>query len=244
MNFTLFLNSRGRVAPLANFLESVKKTTKNLKEIEIIIRGDSDDKETLDLFKTLSFRNNTFEFRPLIGDRPTSLCASFNVMANMGKGKYLFVMNDDVEILTPNWDIIALEKIQAFQKENGIKDDIIFGETSDTSVDKPVGQRYASFPIISKQAVDVLGFFMHEQFVGLGGDSAIQRVYEGAKRIVDLREIQVDHLYHNTVFKVLSPDKTAHEMRMNSNAHALNPFTFDVDKDILKLKNYIEKVAS
>ena len=34
-----------------------------------------------------------------------------------------------------------------------------------------------------------MGFFMHEEFVGLGGDSAIYRVYEQINRVVDMSEI-------------------------------------------------------
>ena len=46
--------------------------------------------------------------------------------------------------------------------------------------------------IISRKAVDALGFFFIEDFVSLGGDSSIQRIYESVGRVVDIKEIAVD----------------------------------------------------
>ena len=240
MNFTLFLNSRGRVEQLKRFIEVVENVTINLAETELIITGDNDDQETVEFLNSLNSRK-TLIFNPIIGDRPKSLCGSYNNMANRASGKYLFVMNDDAEILTMGWDEIALKKISDFKKEKNIKDDIIFGVTSDTSVDKAHTKEYPSFPIISKQAVNVLGFFMHENFVGLGGDSSIFRVYKESQRLVDMTEIVVDHIYHNTIYKVMAPDKTAAEMRMNTAVNPIDPFSFDVSSDIKKLQDFIKK---
>ena len=240
MNFTLFLNSRGRVPQLRRFVEIIENVTFNLAETELIITGDDDDQETVEFLNSLHSRK-TLIFNPIIGPRPKSLCGSYNNMANKASGKYLFVMNDDAEILTPAWDEIALKKIWEFKKEKQIKDDIIFGITSDTSVDKAHTKEYPSFPIISKQAVNVLGFFMHENFVGLGGDSSIFRVYKESQRLVDMTEIVVDHIYHNTIYKVMAPDKTAAEMRMNTAVNPIDPFSFDVSSDIKKLQDFIKK---
>jgi glycosyltransferase involved in cell wall biosynthesis len=239
MNFTVFLNSRGRVQQLQRFIESFEKHTYNHAQLEMIITGDNDDTETVQFLNELRNRK-TFTFNPIIGDRPTSLCASFNNMAKKAQGRYLFVLNDDAEILTPNWDEIALRKIKEYQEEWKIKDNVIYGRTADNSVDKVAGKLYASFPIISAQAVEGMGFFMHEEFVGLGGDSAIYRVYEQINRVVDMSEIQLDHVYHNHLFRVLSPDKTAHEMRVNSHQHNLDPFTLDVSNDVERMKIFLQ----
>lgn len=240
MNFTLFLNSRGRVPQLTRFVEIVEKTTINLSSTELIITGDEDDQDTVEFLNSLSSRR-TLIFNPIIGPRPKSLCGSYNNMTNKAEGRYLFVMNDDAEILTTGWDDIALKKIQQFQKDNNIKDDIVFGVTSDTSIDKAHTKEYPSFPIISKQAVNVLGFFMHDNFVGLGGDSAVFRIYKESQRVVDMKEIVVDHIYHNTIYRVMAPDKTAAEMRENTAVNLVDPFSFDVSDDTKKLQDFITK---
>ena len=190
MNFTIFLNSRGRASQLEQFISLFEEHTSDHSKTEMIIRGDEDDELTVNLLNSL-YNRKTLQFKTIIGPRPQSLCGSFNDIVKVAKGRYLFVMNDDAEIYTKNWDIIALSKIKEFQETNKIKDDIIYCNTFDTSVDKPANKKYASFPIISAQAVNVLGFFMHDKFVGLGGDSAIYRVYESIKRVIDIPEIKL-----------------------------------------------------
>lgn len=240
MNFTVFLNTRGRINQFKHCLEILEHNTKDKSKVEFIVRGDDDDTETTEFFSTLKNRN-TFDFRPIVGGRPVSLCGSFNEMAGLGRGKYLFVLTDDAEVLTPNWDEIALDRINEFKLRRKVKDGIIYGCTSDTSVDKVKGESYASFPIISKEAFNVIGMFMYDTFVGLGGDSSIYRVYKGINRVVDLSEIQIDHIYNNSIFKVMSPDLTGHEMRQRTaQAGSVDPFTFDVSNEIAKLTAAIE----
>jgi len=238
MNFTLFLNSRGRVKQLERFVGICEQKTRHHSEVEMYITGDYDDAPTVRFLNSLQDRK-TFTFNPIVGPRPTSLCASFNNMAHQAKGRYLLVLNDDAEIVTTDWDVIALKKITEFQEKNKFKDDIVYGLTTDISVDKTPGRKYAAFPIISAQAIQVLGFFMYEQFVGLGGDSSIYRIYEAAGRVVDMTEITIDHIYHNSLIKVLTPDKTAAEMRANSAKFRLDPFTFDVSVDTTRLLRFI-----
>jgi glycosyltransferase involved in cell wall biosynthesis len=244
MNFTIFLNSRGRVNQLHECIKAVHKTTHDHNNLEVIVRADNDDEETKEFIQTKFLGYKFGRSVPLIGSRPHSLCGSFNEMASMAKGRYLFVLTDDAEITTKGWDLLALAKINQYKKKFNIKDDIIYGAPADTSIDKVVGAKYASFPIISKQAVNLLGFFMYESFVGLGGDSCIHRVYEQAGRVVDLSEIQIDHVYNNTIFKVMSPDLTGHEMRQRTAARPVDPFAYDVSKDVEKLKNFIKSYGS
>lgn len=243
INFTLFLNSRGRLKQLQRFVSICENMTHNHSGTEMIITGDDDDPETVDFLRTLSDRG-TFPFHTIVGPRPRSLCASFNNMVRQARGRYLFVMNDDAEITTQDWDRIALDHINKYHTDTGFKDDVIYGCTTDISSDKASGKKYAAFPIISKQAVDALGFFMYEQFVGLGGDSSIYRIYDAVDRVVDMPDIIVDHVYHNTLLKVLTPDRTAHEMRTNTHAHFVDPFSLDISVDVARLKAFIRQKNS
>lgn len=238
MNFTLFLNTRGRVKQLEKCIKACENTTHDLSQVEMIIKGDSDDFETVRFLETLKNRK-TLNFKTIVAERPYNLNASNNVMARQGLGKYLFVLNDDAEMVTKDWDVIALEKIKQFQSSHGYIDDVIYGLTTDLSVDKAVGKKYAAFPIISSQAVQTLGFFVCEQFVSLGGESSIYRIYESVNRVVDMSQIVLDHVYHNTLLRVLTPDQTAYEMRAKSQAHHIDPFTFDVSVDTSRLSNFI-----
>jgi hypothetical protein len=240
MNFTLFLNTRKRVKQLEECIKAAENTAFDIKKIEFIITADDDDIETIDYLNKINERNS-FEFKTIIGKRITNLIKSYNNMTSQAKGKYLFVLNDDAEIKTKHWDKIALEKIEQYKKDNNISDDIIYGSTEDNSIDRDKDKEYCSFPIISSEAVRTLGFFMYEDFVGLGGDSSIYKVYKEINRVVDLKEIELDHVYHNNIINIINPDLTAHEMRVNTNNNYVNPYTFDVSNEVQKLKYIINK---
>jgi glycosyltransferase involved in cell wall biosynthesis len=239
MNFSIILNTRKRVPLLKSLLESIERKTENPKNVEVLIRYDSDDDTTHDFLTSYIGKNTHMDFAITRGPRVRNLHTNLNSLANASRGRFVFVLNDDTEILTNHWDRTALENLNNFKAEKGIKDDILYGFTHDTSVDKAAGKGYASFPIISKQAVNTLGFFMYENFVGLGGDSSIHRVYEPLGRVVDTK-IALDHIYHNSFQKIMNPDPVAMEMRQYTMENPVDPFAFDVSADVDKLKNYIK----
>ena len=82
MNFTCFLNSRGRPAQLIRCIEALEQNTFSSRAVvEVyIITADEDDIDTASLVSDLPNRK-TLVFNPIIGQRPTNLCASYN---NMG----------------------------------------------------------------------------------------------------------------------------------------------------------------
>jgi len=235
MKFSILLNTRNRVKYLENLLYSLITKTKNLQDIEVLINYDDDDSVSDD-FAQNKFNLNIKFFR---NPRPYSLHSTINLMAKQAKGQYLIGVNDDIEFITKDWDDIILKKIDSFKTNNYIKDDIIYCKTSCTSVDHDANLPYGSCPIVSKEAVDTIGLFLYEEFRGLGGDSSIYRVYAAVDRVVDVSEVWFDHLMHNTLEKVMSPDRTAFEMRQASFSQNINPFTFDISREVSIIKNKI-----
>ena len=232
MNFSVITNSRKRPIHLDSAINSVIENSKHPNKVDFWIRYDDDDLETKAYAESFPFGEELpLRVNFLEGPRPSNLIKEVNVLAKASSGKYILIWNDDARMLTKNWDEIALSKL-----DDSFKDGIVFGETSDTSADKTKGFDYCSFMIISRKAVDALGFFFIEDFVTLGGDSSIQRIYESVGRVVDIKEIVIDHIFHNTVEKVMNPDQTALEYRQNSWANPVDPFTIDISKYLEKLK--------
>ncbi len=233
MKFSLILNSRKRIELLFGLLNNIIEKTSSLDDIEILINFDSDDVQSLQLMSEIRSLDHPinnilkFEFRY----RDQELIKSYNRMVSYASGEYIFVLNDDARIETQDWDKIAYPLL----KEQG---DIIYGRTSCNSADHCPVTKYASFPIISKKACDVLGFFMPDVIKTLGGDVAVFRIYEKINKIVDL-PINLRHLMHETIELVFSPDDTASEMRRVTNEHLA--WTYDINKDIEKLENYIKE---
>jgi len=237
MNFSLILNSRRRSLYLRNFLESVRKTTLLKDSIEVIIRYDDDDEQT-DSIKDEDFG---FQTQFIRGPRPDNLLQACNEIAKVANGKNLFACNDDIAILTPWWDAVATNKINQYLSDNKISDDIYYCRTLCNSADRNRNLGYCSFPIISKKATDVLGFFMYDAFKTLGGDSSIYRVYDQINRVIDLQEVSIDHILHRTVQAVISPDLVASEYRQKFFSNSLDPMTFDISKEVAILNQYIDE---
>lgn len=237
MNFSLILNSRKRPRFLLDFIKSVENGVEDKSKVEILVRIDEDDQESL---KLAEYRFN-FNIDFYCGERPKNLHKTINELAFEAKGKNIFVCNDDMRITTKSWDSIIVNKIEEYKKNNNIKDNIYYCKTNCNSADRDHAKGYCSFPIISKEAVETIGFFMHDSFVGLGADHGIYRVYKSINRIIDLQEIKIDHILHRTIEDVMKPDLTALEMRNNSSANWVNPESLDLSDQVTKLKNKINE---
>jgi len=237
MKFSLILNSRGRVPQFVNFINSVFETTRDVNNIEILVRIDKDDSSMLDFYerqlKPHPYQNMLF----LVGERPKNLHVSLNYLAKHSVGQYIFVLNDDVLLDRKDWDTHAFSKLESSKGKDGI----IYGRTHDNSVDKPPGSEYASFPIISRAGYETLGFVMHNDFVGLGGDNSIFKVYNSVGKVVDLPDVKIDHVFHNSLSKVFQPDATAYHMRTNTGKNYVDPETLDISKDVEKLRKRIQE---
>ncbi len=229
MNFSIILNSRKRPMYLDSAINSVLETADNPNLIDFWVRYDNDDEITSEYVKTNPFSSAKVNF--LSGPRPNNLNTELNSLAAASNGQYIIIFNDDCVMQTSGWDTYACGFL-----DDSFQDGICYGQTSDTSADKPQGTEYSSFPIISRKAFEALGYFMKEEFVSLGGDSSIYRIYKEVDRVVDLKEIVIDHIFHNTIEKVMAPDETAQQMRENSWRRSIDPFTIDISKDLEKLK--------
>lgn len=233
----MFLNSRERPNDLSELLVSILSTAKRYKDLEIFVSVDNDDK-TLEDYKSIFQLNWKIALNPVIADRPTNLHKSINKMAGMSSGDLLMVLNDDVRFLTENWDRILFDTVE---RRCVNTDYIYYIGPADNSCDKKPGWNYASFPILTKEAHAALGYFMNEQFVGLGGDVHLYRLFKSVARVIQIPEIELDHIYHTTVERVLSPDTTASDMRANSYSNWVDPFTCDISNDVEKIRRAIWK---
>jgi hypothetical protein len=227
--FTLILNSRKRVQQLGNLLESIRIKSSNLDNIEILIGVDDDDESTMFYLKAYSglIMNNV---QMIVSPRPANLHVSLNKLAAMATGHFIFVLNDDTEMVTNHWDL-ELSKINP--------NEVWYIATQDNSADKEQGGKYSSFPILTRAAYDALGYFMSEAFVGLGADVHLWRVFDSVGRTKQ-SSIELDHVFHRTVFHVQSPDQTAMEMRQNSWRSNFDCWGIDISKDVERVQNAIE----
>lgn len=198
-----------------------------------------DDDPTLEQYQTLREMTRDFAgLRIIEGHRPSNLNTSINQMAKLAAGfksKFLWVMNDDATIETDGWDTLLKE---LYIEEMTRQDQIYYLRTADNSIDR--GGEYASFPLLTLEAHNALGYFMSEQFVGLGGDVHLHRVFSSVGRVLDFSVVELDHHAHSTLQGVNSPDETAASMRQNSWSNWIDPFTAPIDEDVARVKEHLK----
>ena len=141
-----------------------------------------------------------------IKERNSNLHTRINELLPHVKGKYIFVLNDDCKLTHDSWDKDSIELLDGFG-------DTVYGRTYDNSIDR-VDNTYAAFPIVSRIAANKLGFIMDETFGNHGSDVMTYRVYEGANKVVDLPNVRIDHVFHNSMQALdnRKKDKTAVDM--------------------------------
>jgi len=227
--FSLILNSRNRVELLRNFFYSVLDKTSNIEDIEILVSFDNDD------YNSLNFINHIFtnpHHQSWCDDiayvlkyefifRNRNLHERINNLAKKAIGKYIVLLNDDVEFLTPNWDLI-------YTKLEDSSFPYKYISTKCNSADHGP-EPYSSFPIISRNTVDKLGCLIPEEAVGLGGDVLIYRIFAKYGYIID-SDITFRHTNHETIEKVFNPDQTASEMRQLSFSNNFDFWNMDLNK--------------
>ena len=158
---TVMLPTRNRMTVeggLLDTLESLYKNTEHKDKIEVILRIDDDDYNTLDNLKLIDKYYEELNISIIQGDRYggyKDIWKYWNEMASMAKGEFLFAFNDDATIDTFGWETI-LEKHSG--KIGLIKAKFNGNENGTTQL---------LFPIIHSKIVEIQGYLgFHETMDG------------------------------------------------------------------------------
>lgn len=226
-SFSLILVSRSRVLLLKKLLESIELNT--ILPYEVLVGVDSDDVDSIAAIDDLSRKNIRF----IVSERTPNLTTRLNELAKLSTAPYVFVLNDDCEIQNHGWDVRAKRVLDKYGP-------IVYGRTRDNSIDKISYGEYASFPIISREAIDKLGFFMDESYGNHGADVIAYRVFQSAGKVFDV-PVDIRHVYHEnqSALQYRLQEKTATEMIQRSISETENPlnklFEYDVTENVRKL---------
>lgn len=195
--FSIILVSRNREEMLGNLLRSIFGTSHF--DNEVIVGCDLDGDPYTKLW--CEYKDSPVRF--LLSPRPDNLHTYINDLAKLARGDYLFVLNDDCELSTYDWDFHA----------NRVLGDFSYGKTHDDSIDR-VNTNYAAFPIVSRKCYEKLGFLMDETYGNHGSDVVTWRIYQQAGLVVDLPMVGIRHVYHNSqaALSQRQQDKTATDM--------------------------------
>lgn len=191
MNFSIVLASRNRPQLLSNLIQSVKKTTSNIDQVEVLVGIDDDD----NVYKSLSkqLRSNYPFVKFFTRSRSPWLNRDYLnwISKEHSSGKYLIICNDDTEFKTQNWDNIIINRLRDYLADK--PDGIVYGHLNDA-----LHMSYCCFPLISRKAHDALGYSMPPEYPSWNADIFLWDVYNGIGRVCHMPEVLVDHISYHT----------------------------------------------
>jgi len=191
MNFTIMVPTRHRPVLLDNLLKSIYNNTTNKDLVEIHVAYDTDDVSTASYIVTVQGSGfkppvpTTFHQR----DRARNINHDYYnwIATNFAAGKYLIAVNDDTVFELGGWDDRAMTLLDNYELQH--PDGIVFGMPEDLERENKRNESnwMPCFPLISKKAVEVLGYFFDPEMIRDGADWAISATYKNIQRVVDLR---------------------------------------------------------
>jgi len=103
---SVLIPTRKRVSLLKECLDSLNDKTQDKSLVEILLKIDTDDQETIDFVKQYKV-TSSIEIKDIITDRKNgygSLDEHMNNLVSYSESEFLLGLNDDVEILTDGWE--------------------------------------------------------------------------------------------------------------------------------------------
>ena len=103
---SILIPTRKRVKLLKECLDSLNNKTKDKSLVEILLKIDTDDQETIDFINQYKL-TSLVEIKEVITDRKKgygSLDEHMNHLSSFSEAEFLLGLNDDVEMLTKEWE--------------------------------------------------------------------------------------------------------------------------------------------
>lgn len=182
---SILIPSRGRVKFLDRTIKSIWDTSSSKGAVEILLRVDEDDKETINYLNNLKHLSS---IQVVIGSRKEgykSLPYFFNEIAKVAKGNPLMCCNDDVIFETKDWDKI-IEEVAGYYYDG------IFNIGVNTRLNREI----FVFSVISKQWVEIVGYINDTRL--FYSDVFLKDVSDALGRSIYLPDVIIEHDWKRT----------------------------------------------
>lgn len=189
VDFSIVFPSRERLPMLTRLLDSLRDTTVRQDRLEVWIAFDWCDTPSV---KSISALSREYPFaRFYVTDRQENFSVGYynRLCVQVSSGRYVQALNDDVVFKTPGWDRLALAVLDEYKSRQ--PDNVVYGLSDDLC-----GYDYACFPVLSREALNLLGWMFHPEFTTWGADIHLYNVMREVDRIVKLPYV-VEHISHH-----------------------------------------------
>jgi hypothetical protein len=227
MSLSIVMATRGRPDSLSKCLHSLDANA--VGDIEVILGMDYDAPVPVD--HSLYPKLNILTFLRYQSDNMTE--DYLNIMARMAKGTMIMAYTDDAVMLTNGYDRILADKLS--------KKALFLGDTKD-NMREVHGNNFTSFPVISRESIDLLGWFMFPYYRAWSADKLTYSIYDDAKLVVDCLDVVshhnwgVDDTAHSKMKRIFSEDmleKGVAPVDVTKYVHLLSSF----NKMIIEARN-------
>jgi hypothetical protein len=190
---------------LHKLLKSIYDSTIHKNEVEIHVIYDLDDTMTIGYIGG-TYKNEYGETPPIVTffhgrERSPNLIKDYHNLyaTTVAQGKYIIFSNDDALFELVGWDDRAWNTLSKFEEVH--PDGILYGMPEDFEHEPSRHENnwMACFPLISKKAVEVMGYAFDPIFTRDGADWALAATFYCISRVVDLRrDIVIKHLSYRS----------------------------------------------
>lgn len=220
-DFSVVIPVRNNIGGLIVTLGAFDLFTSNKKAFEVLLVVDNDDKD-IETYKRLS-KQYGYDIKVLSVAKSDYFCRDYyNYGVSQSVGENVMVFNDDCYIQTNKWDKMILERIELNKHFNGV----YFVSLLDSTYYDIKEHPFPKFPMISRKAIDAVGFFFFPQVRMWPADKAVWDLYRTVGCVITCHDVQMqhDHNYNhetdprkNRLLRLLEKDKSEGVFPINAN---------------------------
>ena len=200
MYFSLLCPTKGRPYGIRRLIASVYNMTDHLEDVEILFAHDTGDdlaRQEIDssIGKYGALTIKRFERAPSDWINRDF----YDYLAEKSEGEFVQAVGDDIVFMTKGWDTILKSKIESYFKTS--TDRVLYISIEDsTPPPNPKDPPFCCFPFLSKEARQVLGFYLHPTVPTWGADQSLYWVMANpaVDRVLVVPEVVVDHISYHT----------------------------------------------
>lgn len=236
IDFSLIIPTRQRISRLKSGLLSFFNKSKRRANNEAIILADHDDPSIRDFSDFII--EHELNAKIILVWRSEMMIRDYNNYGTQcSLGKYIWMLNDDFEVVTDDWDFIIKETIEQFCEKNGDRCAYVM---VDDSTHGPSGWNCLYLmgcccPIITRETAIAMNGVMPWTLNSWGGDIQLYRIMQSLHkpRILDLSN-HVKVLHHSR------HNKTAEMDEINKRVERISVKQSITDVEI---RTYVERLS-